>query len=99
MGKPKHSKPSTISSGKTNSIHIAQEAKRQAKFAARREAGKVYKYEPIKEKKYSKKWWKETKKRQIKNASSRSEFNRWRGFYAAQDFRLKAEAEEKKIKK
>ena len=95
MGKPKHSKPSKISSGQTSKIHIAQEEKRQAKFAARREAGKVYKYEPIKEKKYTKKWWNETRKRQAKNASSRTDYARWTGFFAAQDYRLRKEAEEK----
>lgn len=40
----KRSRQSRVSSGKTASIHKAQEEKRQAKFAAKKENGKAYKY-------------------------------------------------------
>lgn len=37
---------SRVSSGKTKAIRKAQEEKRQAKFSAKREAGKAYEYKP-----------------------------------------------------
>ena len=95
MGKPKHPKPSKISSGQMAKIHVGQEEKRQARLAQRPK----YEYKSIEEatgaKKFTYKWYKEKKARAKKAVSPRSEFTRWRSFYAAQDDRLRKEAEEK----
>ena len=62
---------SRVSNGGRTKANKAQEAKRQAKFAAKREAGKAYVYKANPYKPYTKKWWIEKNKRAEKAKSSR----------------------------
>lgn len=81
MGKQK-SRSSRVSNGGRTKANKAQEAKRQAKFAAKREAGNAYKYEPIKAKKGTRAWYAEKLERAEKAKSSRLPYARLTSIFA-----------------
>ena len=85
MAKKRGKSTGKLSSGKTKEIRKAKEAKRQAKLAKRREAGKGYEYKPIPYKKGSAEYKKEKKARALKNVSHKTEFQRYRSLFAKLD--------------
>lgn len=98
----KRSRTSRMSSGKKASINKAREAKRQARFAEKRENGTAYVYEPIKAKKGTSEYNRERLERADKAKSSRTPYAQWQTIMARLDYELaKAaiEAKEKKEKK
>ena len=98
MAKQKH-RQSKVSSGKMKGIRKAREEKRQAKFAAKREAGKAYEYKSIeqklvdagfkpKTKAYNKAYAEEKRSRIAKAKSSRSEYAIWKSMNQKLDVEL-----------
>lgn len=92
MGKQK-SRSSRVSNGGRTKANKAQEAKRQAKFAAKREAGNVYKYEPIKAKKGSVEYIIAKAERVEKAKSSKLPYARLTSIFAKLDNQIAAEKE------
>ena len=83
--------------GMKSAIHKRQEEKRQARFAARREAGKAYEYKPNPFKKGTAKWYAENATRAEKNKSSKLPYARLTSIFAKLDNEIakKKEAEVK----
>lgn len=84
---------SRVSNGGRTKAHKAQEAKRQAKFAAKREAGKAYVYKANPYKPYTKKWWIEKNKRAEKAKSSRISYAIITSIFAKLDNEIAKEKE------
>ena len=106
----KKSRQSRVSSGKMKDIRKAREAKRQAKFAAKREAGKAYEYKSIeqklvdagfkpKTKAYNKAYAEEKRNRIVKAKSSRSEYAIWKSMNQKLDVELAKIAAEEAFEK
>lgn len=76
-----------MSSGKMKEIRKAREAKRQAKFAAKREAGKAYEYKPISFKKGTSEYEVERLARAEKN-KPKNEVAWYRSQFAKLDHKL-----------
>lgn len=97
----KRSRTSRMSSGKKTSINKAREAKRQAKFAEKRENGTNYVYEPIKAKKGTNDYNREKLERAEKAKSSRTPYAQWQTVMAKLNnaiVKAEMEAKEKKDK-
>ena len=106
----KKPRQSRVSSGKMKDIRKAREAKRQAKFAAKREAGKAYEYKSIeqklvdagfkpKTKAYNKAYAEEKRNRIAKAKSSRSEYAIWKSMNQKLDVELAKIAAEEAFEK
>lgn len=89
-----------MSSGNGKKARIAREAKRQAKFAAKREAGTAYKWQPNPYKKGSDDWVAEEGARREKRwANSRTDVAIFTSIMAKLDNQIaKAQAENKERK-
>lgn len=82
MAGKKSKSSGVMSSGKTKEIRKAREERRQAKFAAKREAGKAYEYKPNPYKKGTPEYYVEKFDRMNKNKSKKCEFIRLRSLFA-----------------
>lgn len=109
MAKQKH-RQSKVSSGKMKGIRKAREEKRQAKFAAKREAGKAYEYKSIeqkltdaglkpKTKEYNKAYAEEKRARVAKAKSSRSEYAVWKSINQKLEVKIAREEAAKALEK
>ena len=85
----KKSRSSRMSTGKTKEIRKAREAKRQAKFAAKREAGNAYEYKPNPYKKGTSEYEAERLNRAEKAKSCKTEVQWYRSQFAKLDNALK----------
>lgn len=88
MAGKKSKSSGVLSSGKMKEIRKAREAKRQAKFAAKREAGKAYEYKPNPFKKGTPEYAEEKLARQEKAKSSKCEFAWYKNQFAKLDNKL-----------
>lgn len=95
----KKSRASKVSMGGRQKAHIAQEAKRQAKFAAKRESGNAYEYKPNPYKKGTVKWRLEAASRAEKTQSSKLPLVKLTSIFAKLDNQLAEEAVVNKNKK
>ena len=93
MGKKK-SRTSRVSSGKMAKIRKARAEKREAKFAAKREAGLAYKYKKNPFKKGSKEWAREKMERANKTHGSKCEYAKFESIMRKLDNYLETEAAE-----
>lgn len=81
----KKSRASKVSMGGRQKRNVAREEKRQARFAAKREAGKAYEYKPISAKPGSKAWKEEKAIRAEKAKSSKLPYARIKSAFAKLD--------------
>ena len=91
MGKKK-SRTSRVSSGKMAKISKARAEKREAKFAAQREAGLAYEYKKNPFKEGSKEWAREKMERANKTHGSKCEYAKFESIMRKLDNYLEAEA-------
>ena len=92
MGKKK-SRTSRASSGKMAKIRKARAEKREAKFAAKREAGLAYEYKKNPFKEGSKEWAREKMERANKTHGSKCEYAKFESIMQKLDNYLEAEKE------
>ena len=97
MAKQK-SRSSRVSNGGRTKANKAQEAKRQAKFSAKREAGKAYEYKANPYKKGSRDWKHEKRAREEKRIASMRKLPlaRLTSIFAKLDNKMAIEKEAKK---
>lgn len=95
----KKSRASKVSMGGRQKAHVAQETKRQAKFAAKRESGNAYEYKANPYKKGTRDWHIEAAARAEKAQSSRLPLARLTSIFAKLDNQLAKEAMVNKDKK
>ena len=97
MAKQK-SKTGKISNGGRQEANLRKEAKRQAKFSAKREAGKAYEYKANPYKKGSRDWKREKRAREEKRIASMRKLPlaRLTSIFAKLDNRMAIEKEVKK---
>ena len=86
-------------SGNKSAINKAKEERRQAKFARRAEAGKVYEYKHNPYKKGTDEYRKEQRKRDKKNVDHKTPVARWTSIMNKLDSRLAIEQKERKERK
>ena len=91
MGKKK-SRTSRVSSGKMAKIRKARAEKREAKFAAKREAGLAYEYKKNPFKEGSKEWAREKMERANKTHGSKCEYAKFESIMRKLDNYLEADA-------
>lgn len=91
MGKQR-SRASRVSNGGRQKANVAHEAKRQARFAKRREAGTAYQWKPNPYKKGTKAWHdEETIRKEKRWSNSRSDIAIFRSIMAKLDNKLAKE--------
>ena len=90
---------SKVSNGGRTKANKAHEAKRQAKFKAKRDAGKAYEYKSNPYKKGSNEWMRENEERKNKAKSSKLSYARLQSLFAKQDNELEKIALEKRKNK
>ena len=88
----KKSRTDKVSMGGRQKAHVAQETKRQAKFAAKRESGNAYEYKPNPYKKGTGNWRIEAATRAAKTQSSKLPLARLTSIFAKLDNQLAKEA-------
>lgn len=88
----------SVSNGGRQKANLRKEEKRQAKFAAKREAGKAYTYQPIEAKKGTREYRREKMDRAEKAKSSKLPLARWTSIMKKLSNQLTKEAEENKKK-
>ena len=88
----KKSRTSRVSSGKMAKIRKARAEKREAKFAAKREAGLAYEYKKNPFKKGSNEWAREKMERANKTHGSKCEYAKFESIMRKLDNYLEAEA-------
>ena len=97
MGRQK-SRTSKVSNGGRQKANVAHEAKRQAKFAAKRENGTNYVYKPNPYKPGTVEWAREKAKRAEKAKSSKSSLARWTSIMDKLENELTKKCEQKKTR-
>lgn len=90
---------SRTSHGGRQKANLAYEAKRQAKFAAKRANGTAYEYKPIAAEKGSSEWYAERAERARKNVNHRTDIAIFTSIMAKLKNRLKAEEQAAKKNK
>lgn len=97
MAKQK-SRQSRMSKGGRQKANVAHERKRQEKFAAKRETGEAYKYQPNPYKKGTEEYREEEYQRSLKRKSSKLPYARLTSIFAKLDNALAEEAIKEKEK-
>lgn len=98
MGKQK-SRSSRVSNGGRQKANVSHEEARQARFARRREAGKIYQWKPNPYKKGSEEWLEEEHKREENRKSSKLKIAQLDSIFAKLKNDLAKKALEDKEKK